>query len=73
MVPLRSASGVEGVLALAWVPERLAFHAVDADLPARFAEQAALAIQVDPGPRGPATARRSSRTATGSAATCTTW
>jgi signal transduction histidine kinase len=38
---------VEGVLALAWTPDRVPeFHAIDPDLPARFAEQAALAIQV---------------------------
>ena len=47
IVPLRSAHGVDGVLALGWVPERVPeFHAIDPDLPARFAEQAALAIQV---------------------------
>jgi signal transduction histidine kinase len=46
MVPLPGAAGVNGVLALGWVPERaVAFHAVDPDLPARFAEQATLAIQ----------------------------
>ena len=47
IVPLRSARGVDGVLALGWVPDRVPeFHAIDPDLPARFAEQAALAIQV---------------------------
>jgi signal transduction histidine kinase len=47
VVPLGSRSGVEGVLALAWTPEHAErFHAVDAALPASFAEQAALAIQV---------------------------
>ncbi len=47
VVPLGSRSGVEGVLALAWVPARAErFHAVDAALPANFAEQAALALQV---------------------------
>ncbi len=47
VVPLSGMSGVDGVLALAWVPERAAeFHAVDPGLPASFAEQAALAIQV---------------------------
>jgi signal transduction histidine kinase len=47
VVPMRSARGVEGVLALGWVPERVPeFHAIDPNLPARFAEQAALAIQV---------------------------
>jgi len=47
VVPLGSSTIVEGVLALAWVPERAdAFHRVVATLPASFAEQAALAIQV---------------------------
>ena len=47
VVPLGSRTGIEGVLALAWTPERAErFHALDAELPARFAEQAALAIQV---------------------------
>ncbi|WP_240640946.1 GAF domain-containing sensor histidine kinase [Nocardioides ferulae] len=47
VVPLRNASGTEGVLALAWTPDRVdSFHAVDASLPASFAEQAALALQV---------------------------
>ena len=47
VVPLRSSSGVSGALALGWVPGRASeFHAVDADLPAAFAKQAALAIQV---------------------------
>ena len=47
IVPLRGAAGVEGVLALGWKPERLAgFHAVDPSLPASFAEQAALALEV---------------------------
>ena len=47
IVPLRSARGVDGVLALGWVPDRVPeFHAIDPDLPARFAEQAALAMQV---------------------------
>jgi len=47
VVPLRSGSGVEGVLALAWAVERAAEHeALDAALPTSFGEQAALAIQV---------------------------
>jgi signal transduction histidine kinase len=47
VVPLRNGAGIEGVLALAWDPANLeAFHAVDAALPAAFAEQAALALQV---------------------------
>ena len=47
IVPLGSRSGVEGVLALAWIPERAAgFEGVDTGLPASFAKQAALAIQV---------------------------
>jgi signal transduction histidine kinase len=47
VVPLRSDSGIEGVLALAWTPGNIArFHAVDTAMPASFAEQAALALQV---------------------------
>ena len=47
MVPLGSRTGIEGALALAWTPERAErFHKVDPELPASFAEQAALAIQV---------------------------
>jgi signal transduction histidine kinase len=47
VVPLRGSSGVDGVLALAWEPHRTTeFRAVDPNLPASFAEQAALAIQV---------------------------
>jgi signal transduction histidine kinase len=47
MVPLGSGSGVQGVLALAWTPEHEAgFDSVDAALPASFAEQAALALQI---------------------------
>jgi signal transduction histidine kinase len=47
VVPLGSRSGVEGVLALAWTPERAAaYEGVHAELPSSFAEQAALAIQV---------------------------
>ena len=47
VVPLGSRTGVEGVLALAWTHEHAErFHLVDAEMPASFAEQAALAIQV---------------------------
>ena len=47
VVPLRSSSGVEGVLGLGWRAERAElFHAVDPMLPTRFAEQAALALTV---------------------------
>lgn len=47
LVPLSNAAGTTGALALAWRsgdPE--AFHTADAALPAAFAEQAALALQV---------------------------
>ena len=48
MVPMRTQDGVEGVLALGWRPEHTrSFHAVDVELPQRFGEQAALALQVD--------------------------
>jgi signal transduction histidine kinase len=47
LVPLGSSGGVEGVLALAWLPgHQNGFDSVDAALPASFAEQAALALQV---------------------------
>ena len=47
VVPLRRRRGVEGALALAWTPRaRQQLHDVDAAMPASFAEQAALAIQV---------------------------
>lgn len=47
IVPLRGSTGAEGALALAWEPHHLAtFHAVDPALPASFAEQAALALEV---------------------------
>jgi signal transduction histidine kinase len=47
VVPLRSASGVEGALALAWTRENIETYAtVDAALPASFAEQATLALEV---------------------------
>ena len=46
-LPLRSGSGIEGVISLAWTPGRVdAFRRVDPDLPTSFAEQAALALQV---------------------------
>ena len=46
-LPLRSGSGIEGVISLAWTPGRIdAFRRVDPDLPTSFAEQAALALQV---------------------------
>ncbi|MCD4535420.1 GAF domain-containing protein [Nocardioides sp. cx-169] len=49
-VPLHSSEGAEGVLVMAWAPERAgAFHAVDPTLPASFAEQCALALQVAAG------------------------
>jgi signal transduction histidine kinase len=47
VVPLRTAGGVEGALTLAWTPDHAdAFYEVDVQLPQRFAEQAALALQV---------------------------
>ena len=47
VVPLRAGSEVAGALALGWSPERVhEYHAVDLRLPASFAEQAALALQV---------------------------
>jgi signal transduction histidine kinase len=47
IVPLRNSAGTQGVLALAWAKDRVAdYLAVDAALPASFAEQAALALQV---------------------------
>ena len=47
VLPLRSGSGVEGVLSLAWTPGRIdAFRRLDPALPTSFAEQAALALQV---------------------------
>jgi signal transduction histidine kinase len=47
IVPLRNSSGTEGTLALAWTKDRMGdYLAVDAGLPASFAEQAALALQV---------------------------
>jgi signal transduction histidine kinase len=47
VLPLRAADGVEGALSLAWKPGRVdSFRSVDSSLPASFAEQAALALQV---------------------------
>lgn len=47
VLPLRSGSGVEGVLSLAWTPGRIdAFRRLDPALPTSLAEQAALALQV---------------------------
>ncbi|GAA4744006.1 two-component system sensor histidine kinase [Nocardioides endophyticus] len=50
VVPLRSQSGIEGALALAWTPDHIArFREVDPAMPANFAEQAALVLQVTRG------------------------
>ena len=47
IVPLRTPDGVEGALGLAWTLENAALHhEVDPQLPASFAEHAALALQV---------------------------
>jgi signal transduction histidine kinase len=47
MLPLRTPSGVAGVLGLGWKPERAAaYHAVDVEMPTAFADQAALALHV---------------------------
>ncbi|WP_245582109.1 GAF domain-containing protein [Nocardioides halotolerans] len=47
VVPMSSGNAVEGALALAWTSEHEAgYDAVDAALPASFAEQAALALQI---------------------------
>ena len=47
VVPLHSGGGVEGALALAWTPERIQrYENLAADLPASFAEQAGLALQL---------------------------
>jgi len=47
VVPLGSRSGVDGALALAWLPEHEeGFHRVDAALPTSFAEQATLALHI---------------------------
>jgi signal transduction histidine kinase len=47
VVPLRTGDGVVGVLSLGWQPERRGhFEHLDVQLPQRFAEQAALALEV---------------------------
>ena len=47
VVPLRTGSDVVGALALGWTPEHsYEYHRVDPRLPASFAEQAALALQL---------------------------
>jgi signal transduction histidine kinase len=47
VLPLRTVDGVQGALTLAWTPEHTGrFYEVDVHLPQRFAEQAALALQV---------------------------
>jgi two-component system, NarL family, sensor histidine kinase DevS len=47
LVPMGHTSGTMGVLALAWTRERADhFYVIDPGLPASFAEQAALALQV---------------------------
>ena len=47
VVPLRARSEVVGALALGWTPDHVdEYHEVDPRLPASFAEQAALALQV---------------------------
>jgi signal transduction histidine kinase len=47
VVPLKDAAGLQGALALAWTPDRTHdYHALDTQLAASFAEQAALALQV---------------------------
>jgi signal transduction histidine kinase len=47
LVPLGLSGGITGALSLAWTPEHVSyFRDVDARLPARFAQQAGLALQV---------------------------
>lgn len=47
LVPLRTGDGVVGVLGLAWRPENVrSFHELDVVMPQRFAEQAALALEI---------------------------
>jgi len=47
LIPLRTSSGVEGVLTVIWARHNAHnFHDVDPQLPVAFAEQAALAMQV---------------------------
>lgn len=46
-VPMSTSRGIGGTLALAWRPENVQrFHEVDTSLPASFAEQAALALEI---------------------------
>ena len=48
LVPMGHSSGARGVLALAWTRDRSDnYYTIDAELPASFAEQAALALQVE--------------------------
>lgn len=47
LVPLAGEHGIDGVVGLAWTPQRRAlFHALDPALPTNFAEQAALALRI---------------------------
>jgi signal transduction histidine kinase len=47
ILPLRSSAGIDGVLSVVWAKENAhRFYDVDLQLPAAFAEQAALALQV---------------------------
>ncbi|KQY64445.1 MULTISPECIES: GAF domain-containing sensor histidine kinase [unclassified Nocardioides] len=47
IVPMSNSHGVSGALALGWVPANAQrFHELDTSLPASFAEQAALAIEI---------------------------
>lgn len=47
LVPLAGDHGADGVVALAWTPERRAFfHALDPALPTNFAGQAGLALRI---------------------------
>ena len=48
IVPMINARGIGGALALAWTPDNAQrFHEVDASLPASFAEQAGLALEIN--------------------------
>lgn len=47
LVPLRVASGARGVLALTWTPDHAdRYHLLDPAMPANFAEQATLALEL---------------------------
>jgi signal transduction histidine kinase len=47
IVPMSNSQGIGGALALAWTPANIQrFHELDASLPASFAEQAALALEI---------------------------